>query len=54
MRQRATLILAGVLVTGVITAGAAEWTGWRGPTYNGVSAETGLISSWSPEGENLI
>ena len=33
---------------------AADWTGWRGPHQNGVSDETGLISKWSPEGENLL
>jgi len=31
-----------------------EWRNWRGPTLNGVSSETGLIESWSQEGENLI
>jgi len=33
---------------------ASEWTFWRGPAGDGVSGETGLISSWSPEGENLV
>ncbi len=32
---------------------AAEWTFWRGPELNGVSAETGLVSRWSLDGENL-
>ncbi|NJL27500.1 MAG: PQQ-binding-like beta-propeller repeat protein [Thermoanaerobaculia bacterium] len=27
---------------------------WRGPYQNGVSPETGLVSSWSREGQNLI
>ncbi len=35
-------------------ARAAEWPSWRGPGQDGVSAETGLISSWSLAGENLI
>ncbi len=30
------------------------WAHWRGPSRNGVSAETGLISSWSIDGENLL
>ena len=32
---------------------SAEWTSWRGPQLDGVSAETGLVSRWSPDGENL-
>src|SRR3990172_4499115 len=32
----------------------ADWPGWRGPQQNGVSTETGLISKWSTQGENLI
>jgi outer membrane protein assembly factor BamB len=32
---------------------ADDWTFWRGPDQVGVSGETGLVSSWSPEGENL-
>lgn len=47
-----TIALAAALA--VMPATAAEWTNWRGPTHDGVSPETGLISSWSPEGENLI
>ncbi len=34
-------------------ATAGDWTSWRGPTQRGVSAETGLPSSWSQDGENL-
>lgn len=33
---------------------SADWPSWRGPNQNGTSTETGLISSWSPNGENLI
>lgn len=33
---------------------AAEWPAWRGPRQDGVSAETGLVSKWSPQGENLV
>ena len=33
---------------------AGEWAQWRGPHQNGVSSETGLISNWSVDGENLI
>jgi outer membrane protein assembly factor BamB len=47
-----TLAAVVCLLGGAVQA--SEWTSWRGPDYNGVSPETGLISSWSPEGENLI
>ncbi len=35
-------------------AHGAEWTSWRGPFRTGVSHETGLISSWSQDGEDLL
>ncbi|MEX1231840.1 MAG: PQQ-binding-like beta-propeller repeat protein [Planctomycetaceae bacterium] len=31
-----------------------DWPYWRGPEMNGISRETGLIESWSPEGENVL
>lgn len=45
-------ILSALLGTAAVHAG--EWTFWRGPYQNGVSPETGLVSSWSREGQNLI
>ena len=41
-------VLAGAPVA------AGEWPAWRGPGQDGVSPETGLISRWSPAGENLV
>ena len=35
-------------------AAAGDWSNWRGPHRNGLSDETGLVSSWSQDGENLI
>src|SRR4051812_11733766 len=32
---------------------AADWPQWRGPAQNGVSRETNLPDSWSPEGQNV-
>ncbi len=46
--------LGAILLLSVAPLGAGEWPGWRGPEQNGISTETGLVSSWSPEGENLI
>jgi len=31
-----------------------DWPYWRGPEMNGISRETGIVDSWSPEGENLL
>ncbi len=42
-----TLIIAS-------TAFATDWPSWRGRAQTGVSDETGLPSSWSANGENLI
>jgi outer membrane protein assembly factor BamB len=36
------------------TANASDWPNWRGPHRTGVSDETGLVSTWSTSGENLI
>ncbi|MFN9348857.1 MAG: hypothetical protein ACK6DQ_19890 [Planctomycetota bacterium] len=33
---------------------ATEWYHWRGPQQNGQSVETGLPTSFSVEGENLL
>ena len=60
MKNRlATCLLAasliGALPTGwSMSASASDWTHWRGPMQTGASPETGLISSWSPDGENLV
>ncbi len=47
----ALLVFAACLL-GVLAA--ADWPVWRGPNSDGVSPETNLPSSWSPEGENLL
>ncbi len=31
-----------------------DWPHWRGPEMNGISRETGIPDSWSPDGENLL
>ncbi len=57
--QRKPLVLAVVLLSTVVAGAAAppataEWPYWRGPGQDGISPETGLISSWSPAGENVV
>lgn len=46
--------LVALLALCATAAGAGEWTHWRGPHQTGVSPETGLIDSWSKDGNNLI
>ena len=31
----------------------ADWPDWRGPARTGTSPETGLVTAWSPAGQNL-
>jgi outer membrane protein assembly factor BamB len=50
----ASIGICGLVLACLAQVHASEWTSWRGPSYDGVSAETGLVSSWSPQGENLI
>jgi outer membrane protein assembly factor BamB len=58
--RRARLALA--LVASLLAAAtalapplrAAEWPAWRGANQDANSPETGLISHWSQDGENLI
>ena len=51
--RAAALTLCATL--GVASVGAAnDWPGWRGRAQTGVSDETGLPTSWSAEGDNLV
>lgn len=45
--------LAIVVCSGVALA-ANDWPQWRGPQRSGVSAETGLLQQWPPEGPRLV
>ena len=64
MRTRITLkvflylILIGAglctFLIGFDNALASDWPSWRGPNQNGSSSQTGLISSWSLDGDNLL
>lgn len=50
LRFRSLLALS-LLATPVV---AGDWPAWRGPLGNSVSTDTGLPSTWSPDGENLL
>ena len=48
------ILLVSCLVLPAGSAAAQDWPSWRGRMQNGVSDQTGLVSSWSVDGENLI
>ena len=52
--RAASALLAGLVLALAAPAAAQDWPSWRGRAQTGVSSETGLVSSWSPEGDNLI
>jgi outer membrane protein assembly factor BamB len=54
MRFRAVLSALALLPMVAAAGAASEWPNWRGPRQSAVSPETGLVSKWSPEGENLV
>jgi outer membrane protein assembly factor BamB len=47
-RRRAALVVLGLLSL-TFTLQAADWPQWRGPERNGVSSESGWLSSWPAE-----
>ncbi|QDV72795.1 outer membrane biogenesis protein BamB [Botrimarina mediterranea] len=50
-RSVRSILAIALAITGfALTATAADWPNWRGPTYDGVSTETGLVEKWNPEG----
>lgn len=53
-RALGRLALLALLLGSATAVTAEDWPHWRGPQHTGVSEATGLISSWSTEGENLL
>src|SRR6476646_10202385 len=53
-RLRALALAVTVWLSGALAANAADWTDWRGPGARGFAPATGLPSTFSPEGENLV
>lgn len=51
--RRSLAATALVVVLTVVTAGAADWPGWRGPNRDANSPETGLLSEWPAGGPRL-
>jgi outer membrane protein assembly factor BamB len=56
MRRRSAVGAPAIvaLLGAAVLASGSDWSNWRGPHRDGTSDETGLISSWSRSGENLI
>ncbi|MEK6799262.1 MAG: PQQ-binding-like beta-propeller repeat protein [Planctomycetota bacterium] len=52
MRVRCTVAFG--LIAGVIPAVANDWPSWRGPEQTGMTREKAVVTSWSPQGENLL
>src|SRR5579872_4250840 len=47
-----TLLLAGAMVAGPVSADVRGWLDWRGPFQNGTSLEKGLPDTWTLGGTN--
>src|SRR5437879_5409159 len=48
MKNSITIYFAGALsISAIVSASAANWPGWRGPTGTGISAEKDLPLKWS-------
>jgi len=54
IQSRIAILFFCIIVFCVFPLFASDWPNWRGPNQNGTSTETGLISTWSVNGENLI
>src|SRR5919108_3654505 len=52
-RHLVSVVAIALLLPAAALLRGADWPDWRGPGRTGVSTETGLPSTWSPEGENL-
>ncbi|HVR29570.1 MAG TPA: serine/threonine protein kinase, partial [Thermoanaerobaculia bacterium] len=53
-RSRKLALAVSLALAAAAPAAPEEWTSWRGPRQNGISAETGLPDTWSPSGQNVI
>lgn len=52
-RQLKVCALFTLLLLVTVPALAADWSEWRGPARDGISAEKSLPEKWSPAGDNL-
>ena len=54
-RRRLTslAVVVGLILPAAALVRGADWPDWRGPARAGTSLETGLVTAWSPAGQNL-
>lgn len=45
----AALVAVAVLGAAAASDSSTDWPNWRGPSYNGISAETGWVKAWTDE-----
>ena len=50
-RALSLVILVAVLCS---VTWAGDWPHWRGPNYNGISDETGFLTTWPKEGPKVL
>ncbi len=48
------LTLGAILAGAATTPAHAQWSSWRGPHQSGVSLETGLVDTWSVDGDGQL
>jgi outer membrane protein assembly factor BamB len=48
------LLLCGLALGAGVRAAAEDWPHWRGPRYDGVSTETGLLRTFPAEGPKVL
>lgn len=44
------LLLLALVFAGAFALRADDWPNWRGPSHNGISAETGWVAKWPADG----
>ena len=52
--QRLLTLTIILFLTASVFAATPEWSQWRGPNRDGLSADTGLLQEWPPGGPALI
>ena len=53
-RRTGSLLIVAALWVSTETGEAETWPSWRGPQQTGLSAETGLVSTWTENGDGQL
>ena len=54
MNTKRLIHVAAFVAACHVPVNAADWASWRGPDQNGFARETAVVTTWSPEGLNLL